>query len=95
MKLEDSGPVFFLQERLGLGGQTFRIWKFRSMVPDADRLLDASGEALVPGVRRPADDEGHVRLFLEHVESVAEAAVLEELVKRGVEQPDRPGDSSR
>jgi len=43
VKLEDGGPVFFCQERLGLCGQTFRIWKFRSMVPDADRLLDASG----------------------------------------------------
>lgn len=43
VKLEDGGPVFFLQERLGLGGRTFRIWKFRSMVPDADRLLDADG----------------------------------------------------
>jgi lipopolysaccharide/colanic/teichoic acid biosynthesis glycosyltransferase len=37
VKLEDGGPVFFGQERVGLEGRRFRSWKFRSMVPDADR----------------------------------------------------------
>lgn len=43
VKLEDGGPVFFCQDRLGLGGRRFRIWKFRSMVPHADRLLNRQG----------------------------------------------------
>ena len=37
VKLETPGPVFFRQERVGRGGQTFRIHKFRSMVADAER----------------------------------------------------------
>ena len=34
----DGGPAFFRQERIGRHGRSFRIWKFRTMVPDADRL---------------------------------------------------------
>ncbi|MCD2190237.1 sugar transferase [Actinomycetospora soli] len=34
----DGGPVFYRQTRVGLRGRTFRMVKFRSMVPDADRL---------------------------------------------------------
>jgi lipopolysaccharide/colanic/teichoic acid biosynthesis glycosyltransferase len=37
IKLGDRGPVFFSQERVGKGGVPFRSYKFRSMVPDADR----------------------------------------------------------
>jgi lipopolysaccharide/colanic/teichoic acid biosynthesis glycosyltransferase len=32
LKLDSKGPVFHRQERLGINGQPFRIWKFRSMV---------------------------------------------------------------
>jgi lipopolysaccharide/colanic/teichoic acid biosynthesis glycosyltransferase len=32
------GPLFYRQIRCGLNGKTFRLWKFRSMVTDADRL---------------------------------------------------------
>jgi Undecaprenyl-phosphate galactose phosphotransferase WbaP len=39
LKAEFRGPAFYSQTRLGLGGRTFRIWKFRSMVPNADRIL--------------------------------------------------------
>ncbi len=37
VKLEDGGPVFFTQERVGYRGRVFRAMKFRSMVPDAER----------------------------------------------------------
>ena len=33
----DGGPVFFRQERIGRAGRPFRMWKFRTMVPDAER----------------------------------------------------------
>jgi len=35
VKSDDGGPVFFRQERVGYRGRPFRIWKFRSMAPDA------------------------------------------------------------
>ena len=37
IKLEDGGPVFFPQARVGLNGRVFQALKFRSMVPDAER----------------------------------------------------------
>jgi lipopolysaccharide/colanic/teichoic acid biosynthesis glycosyltransferase len=36
IKMEDGGPVFFRQTRVGLGGRTFDALKFRSMMPDAE-----------------------------------------------------------
>jgi lipopolysaccharide/colanic/teichoic acid biosynthesis glycosyltransferase len=36
IKLEDGGPVFFSQERVGRGGGRFEALKFRSMVVDAE-----------------------------------------------------------
>jgi exopolysaccharide biosynthesis polyprenyl glycosylphosphotransferase len=35
----DGGPVFFLQERVGLNQRRFKIFKFRSMVVNAEELL--------------------------------------------------------
>jgi exopolysaccharide biosynthesis polyprenyl glycosylphosphotransferase len=37
IKLESPGPVFFVQERMGLDGQPFRMIKFRSMRKDAEK----------------------------------------------------------
>ena len=36
IKLDSRGPVFYRQERMGRGGKTFRIFKFRSMYVGAD-----------------------------------------------------------
>lgn len=33
----DKGPIFYKQERVGLNGRKFNIWKFRSMYVDADQ----------------------------------------------------------
>jgi exopolysaccharide biosynthesis polyprenyl glycosylphosphotransferase len=43
IKLESPGPVFFRQERMGAGGKTFQIFKFRSMHADADERKDEVG----------------------------------------------------
>jgi exopolysaccharide biosynthesis polyprenyl glycosylphosphotransferase len=43
----DGGPVFFQQTRVGQNGQRFWVWKFRTMVVDAERqkaLLSAQNE---------------------------------------------------
>lgn len=37
IKLDDGGSVFFRQTRVGWHGRPFRLWKFRTMVPDAER----------------------------------------------------------
>lgn len=39
IKLEDGGPVFFGQDRVGFGGRIFKCLKFRSMVTDAEARL--------------------------------------------------------
>lgn len=40
IKLEDGGPVFFKQERVGKNGKNFYMYKFRSMVNSAESLLE-------------------------------------------------------
>jgi lipopolysaccharide/colanic/teichoic acid biosynthesis glycosyltransferase len=37
IKLDDGGPVFYSQERVGIGGRRYRSYKFRSMIPESDR----------------------------------------------------------
>jgi lipopolysaccharide/colanic/teichoic acid biosynthesis glycosyltransferase/VanZ family protein len=37
IKIEDRGPLFYGQERVGRGGRTFKALKFRSMVVDAEK----------------------------------------------------------
>jgi lipopolysaccharide/colanic/teichoic acid biosynthesis glycosyltransferase len=41
IKLEDRGPVFYVQPRWGLRQQPFCVYKFRSMIVDADRKFGA------------------------------------------------------
>lgn len=58
IKLTSEGPVFFIQKRVGLGKRVFNLFKFRTMVMDAERKqeeLEDYNEACGP-VFKIADD---------------------------------------
>lgn len=40
IKLDSVGPVFFVQQRVGINGRLFNLFKFRSMIVDAEKLKD-------------------------------------------------------
>lgn len=51
IKLTSPGPILFLQERVGLNKRRFRVYKFRTMVSDAEKLmakLEARNELFGP-----------------------------------------------
>jgi lipopolysaccharide/colanic/teichoic acid biosynthesis glycosyltransferase len=52
IKLDSPGPVFFRQTRVGRGGRPFRIYKFRSMVADAQRAGTALTVRADPRITR-------------------------------------------
>jgi lipopolysaccharide/colanic/teichoic acid biosynthesis glycosyltransferase len=41
IKLEDHGPVFYGQDRVGKDGKIFRVLKFRTMLPNAEAMTGA------------------------------------------------------
>ena len=50
IKVNDRGPVFFVQKRVGKNGRPFRMYKFRSMFIDAEaRLKDLKDKNEVEG----------------------------------------------
>lgn len=40
IKHEDHGPAFYSQERIGKNGKPFKMYKFRSMIVNADQLVE-------------------------------------------------------
>lgn len=38
IKIDSPGPVFFRQRRVGQNGKIFKIWKFRTMVDNAEKM---------------------------------------------------------
>jgi Undecaprenyl-phosphate galactose phosphotransferase WbaP len=60
IKLISPGPAFFGQEREGRNGRRIRVWKLRTMVPDAERRL-AEYLAANPEARR--EWETRMKLF--------------------------------
>ena len=76
IRIDSKGPVFFRQVRVGRNGRPFRIYKFRSMVADAERqknALRARNEA-GDGLFKIADDPRVTR-----VGRVLRATSLDEL----------------
>ena len=58
IKLDSRGPVFFRQTRMGSGEETFRIFKFRTMVADAEAR---KGEVM--GRNKHSREGGDPRMF--------------------------------
>lgn len=52
IKRDSKGPVFYRQERVGRFGKHFKIYKFRTMVVDADKVGDSSTPADDPRITR-------------------------------------------
>jgi lipopolysaccharide/colanic/teichoic acid biosynthesis glycosyltransferase len=55
VKISDGGPIFFRQARVGLHGEMFHIWKFRTMVVNAERAglsVTRNGDPRVTAVGR-------------------------------------------
>jgi len=55
IKLDSQGPVFHRAKRVGQGGSTFTLYKFRSMLPNADRRgpgITVAGDGRVTHVGR-------------------------------------------
>jgi exopolysaccharide biosynthesis polyprenyl glycosylphosphotransferase len=58
IKLDSQGPVFYRQKRVGENGRIFHMYKFRTMVPEADQLLSQITEINSQGqllFKRPND----------------------------------------
>jgi exopolysaccharide biosynthesis polyprenyl glycosylphosphotransferase len=65
IKLDSAGPIFFKQSRVGLSGKTFKIWKFRTMVTNAEKLqagLEAKNEIKDGVLFKMKDDPRITRL---------------------------------
>ena len=39
--LEDRGPIFYSQNRIGKNKKVFKVYKFRTMIPDAEKISGA------------------------------------------------------
>ncbi len=52
IKKEDGGPIFYRGERVGRHGKTFRIYKFRTMVVDAEKIGPCSTSEEDPRITR-------------------------------------------
>ena len=55
IRLDSPGPIFYSQERVGLNGKPFRVYKFRSMVVNADEMRAEL-------IRQTGEDPRHPKL---------------------------------
>ncbi len=56
VQFDNPGPIFYSQIRCGLRGKPFRIWKFRSMVTNADKLKHLVNNEAKGGIFKNRND---------------------------------------
>lgn len=56
VRFDNPGPIFYSQIRCGLKGKPFRIWKFRSMVMNADKLKHLVNNEAKGGIFKNKND---------------------------------------
>ncbi len=60
--IHEPSPIFYSQIRCGLNGKPFRIWKFRSMIVDADKLKHLIENQAKGHIFKSVDDPRITRL---------------------------------
>lgn len=64
---ENKGPMIYKQRRIGKNGKPFKIWKFRSMVVNADKKLKANPELyrkyIANSYKLPAEEDPRITKF--------------------------------
>lgn len=64
---ENKGPMIYKQRRIGKNGKPFKIWKFRSMVVNADKKLKANPELyrkyMANSYKLPAEEDPRITKF--------------------------------
>ncbi|MFC6170173.1 sugar transferase [Loigolactobacillus jiayinensis] len=64
---DNKGPMIYKQRRIGKNGKPFKIWKFRSMVVNADKKLKANPELyrkyIANSYKLPAEEDPRITKF--------------------------------